>query len=50
MPKNGITKDRITITLDKELLAELTKECEERTMKLSSYLEKLIKIGRKNEK
>ncbi len=50
MPKKGITKSRISITIDKELVAHLNKECKDRTMKLSSYVEKLIKIGLKNEK
>ena len=50
MPKKEITKDRISITLDKELAAILNKECAERTMKLSSYIEKLIRLGYKNEK
>lgn len=50
MPKNGVTKERISITVDKELVLALNKECKDRTMKLSSYIEKLIKIGLKNEK
>ena len=50
MPKKGITKKRISITLDNELVEILNKECIDRTMKLSSYIEKLIKIGKKNEK
>lgn len=50
MPKQGITKTRISITLDNELVAFLNKECQERTMKLSNYIQKLIKIGLKNEK
>ena len=50
MPKKGITKTRISITLDKELVEFLNKQCLERTMKLSSYMQKLIKIGLKHEK
>ena len=50
MPKKGITKTRISITLDNELVALLIKECENRTMKLSNYIQKLVKIGMKNEK
>lgn len=50
MLKKGITKTRISITLDTELVEFLNKECEERTMKLSNYIQKLIKIGVKNEK
>ncbi|MFH1317294.1 MAG: hypothetical protein ABII01_07270 [Candidatus Woesearchaeota archaeon] len=50
MPKKPVTKDRITITLDKDLLNDINLECEERTMKVSSYVEKLIKLGLKNDK
>ena len=50
MPKVKITKDRISITIDKQLLSELENECSERTMKLSSYIEKLVRIGFRNEK
>lgn len=50
MKKGSGTKERISITLDKELIKELNKRCEERLMKVSNYIEKLIKIGIKNEK
>lgn len=50
MPKTIITKGRISITIDKRLLENLKKECDDRTMKLSSYLEKLVKIGYENER
>tara|TARA_Y100000310_G_C20107053_1_gene545394 strand:- start:73 stop:228 length:156 start_codon:yes stop_codon:yes gene_type:complete len=50
MPRKKITKARISITVDKELLSVLNKECDKRIMKLSSYIEKLIKDGYKNEK
>ena len=50
MPKKGVTKTRITVTLDIKLAEILSRECKERTMKLSSYIEKLIKIGKENEK
>ena len=50
MPKKGITKVKVSITLDKDLVELLNKECSERTMKVSNYLEKLIRIGYKNEK
>lgn len=50
MPKQGITKEKVSITLDRELLGILNKECNERTMKLSSYIQKLINLGLKNEK
>ena len=50
MPKIGITKEKISITLDKGILESLEKECDKRTMKLSSYIEKLIKLGVLHEK
>ena len=50
MPKSSITKEKISITLDIDLVKLLDKECEERTMKLSNYIQKLVKIGLKNEK
>jgi hypothetical protein len=50
MPKKGITKSRITITLDLDLVHILNEECDMRTMKLSSYIQKLIKLGYKSEK
>jgi len=45
-----VTKKRVSITLDISLVDLLDKECDERTMKLSNYIEKLIKLGYKNEK
>ena len=50
MRKGSGTKERISITLDNELVEFLNKKCKERTMKLSNYIQKLIKIGLKNEK
>jgi len=50
MPKGPVTKKKISITLDKNLVDSLNKECDKRTMKLSSYIEKLIKTGYKNDK
>jgi metal-responsive CopG/Arc/MetJ family transcriptional regulator len=50
MPKQGITKSRISITVDKAVLEEINEECKKRTMKVSSYIEKLLKIGIQNEK
>jgi len=50
MPKKGITKAKISITVDADVLQLLNKECNERTMKLSGYIQKLITIGLKNEK
>ena len=50
MPKKVVTKTKVSITLDSEMVDFLNKECDNRTMKLSSYIQKLIKIGLKNEK
>ena len=50
MPKHGITKAKISITLDDSLVEFLNEECDKKTMKLSNYIQKLIKIGLKNEK
>ncbi len=50
MKKGSGTKERISITLDKELVKEIDKICEERLMKISNYIEKLTRIGLKHEK
>jgi len=50
MKKGSGTKTRISITLDKALVAQLNKKCEQRLMKVSNYIEKLIKIGLKNDR
>ncbi len=50
MKKGSGTKDRISITLDKALVEDINKKCEQRLIKVSNYIEKLIKIGLKNEK
>jgi len=50
MKKGSGTKTRISITLDKEIAEEINKQCQKRLMKMSNYIEKLIKIGLKNEK
>ena len=50
MKKGSGTKVRLSITLDKELVDEITGICEERLMKVSNYIEKLIKEGLKHEK
>ena len=50
MKKGSGTKERISVTLDKELVKELSKRCEIRLMKVSNYIEKLITIGLKHEK
>ena len=50
MPKQGITKKRISITIDLDLVAKLEKQCDKRLMKLSSYIEKLVLNGYKQER
>lgn len=47
--KKGITKDKICISLDKELHNSLKKHCDKTMVKLSTYIEFLIKKGMKNE-
>ncbi len=50
MPKGPITKKRVSVTLDSDLVEFLARECEDRTMKISNYIQKLIKIGVQHEK
>jgi metal-responsive CopG/Arc/MetJ family transcriptional regulator len=50
MKKGSGTKERISITLDKTLLKNINKICEERLIKVSNLIEKLIKVGLKNAK
>ena len=50
MLKKEVTKSGICITLDKELVDLLKKECDRRTMKLSNYIQKLVELGMKHEK
>jgi len=45
MKKGSGTKNRITITLDKSLLDELNSTCQENFMKISPFVEHLIKKG-----
>ena len=49
MPKKGVTKDKLCISLDKELHSRLKKRCDKRMMKLSTYIEYLIKKGEEDE-
>jgi hypothetical protein len=49
MPKKKITKDKISITVDKMLLKKLQKRCDERLMKVSTYIEHLIREGMERE-
>ncbi|MEA2038154.1 MAG: hypothetical protein U9O94_11710 [Nanoarchaeota archaeon] len=50
MKKGSGTKTRISITLDRGLFKKIDKKCEERLMKVSNYVEKLIEVGLENEK
>ena len=50
MPKRGVTKTKLCISLDKELHSKLKKHCDKNLIKLSTYLEYLIKKGEKHEK
>ena len=50
MLKGSGTKERISITLDKELVKILNKNCKDRIMKVSNYVGLLIKIGLEHEK
>ena len=50
MKKGSGTKTRISITLDKALASQINNICENRLMKISNYVEKLIKVGLENEK
>ena len=45
-----IRKKKISITIEDRILEELKEECDVRTMKLSNYIEKLIKLGKEKEK
>lgn len=50
MPKIGITKDKIHISIDKQLHSRLKKHCDSSMIKLSTYIEYLIKKGEEDEK
>jgi len=50
MLKGSGTKTRISLTLDKDLVNNINKRCEKRMMKVSNYVEKLIKAGLNHEK
>ena len=45
MKKGSGTKDRISLTLDKELVEELNSICKDNFMKISPFVEFLIKKG-----
>jgi len=45
MKKGSGTKNRISITLDKELSQDLDKICKEKFMKISPFVENLIRKG-----
>jgi hypothetical protein len=50
MRKGSGTKVRVSLTLNKGLMDQITATCDRRLMKISNYIEKLITIGLKNEK
>ena len=50
MLKGSGTKTRISLTLDKELVDTLTKICESQFMKVSPFVEFLIKKGLEDRK
>ncbi len=50
MRKGSGTKVRVSLTLDQELMEEITSICDKRLMKVSNYIERLITIGLKHEK
>jgi len=50
MRKGTGTKERISVTLDKELVVEINKICDKRLMKISNYIERLIQVGLKYDK
>ena len=45
MIKGSGTKERISITLDKKTLEQINKDCEKNLMKVSAYIESLIRRG-----
>ncbi len=49
MRKGSGTKERISITIDKKLASRINSECDKRLMKVSNYIEKLLKEGLDNE-
>ncbi len=50
MPKIGITKDKICISIDRPLHESLKKHCDKNLVKLSTYIEYLLKKGYQNER
>lgn len=47
MPKKEVTKEKISISIDKELFLALQKEAGQRMMKFSTLVEYYIKKGKK---
>ena len=47
MPKKEVTKVKICISLDEELHSRLKKHCDKNLMKLSTYINHLIKKSHK---
>ena len=50
MKKGSGTKKRISLTLDKELVDELEQICKDNFMKISPFVEHLIKKGLEDRK
>jgi hypothetical protein len=50
MRKGSGTKVRVSLTLNKSLMDQITGICDRRLMKISNYIERLVTIGLKNEK
>lgn len=50
MPKTLVTKKKISISLDESLYDELKGHCDENLIKLSTYIEYLLKKGVENER
>ncbi|MBW2978048.1 hypothetical protein KY331_04340 [Candidatus Woesearchaeota archaeon] len=50
MKKGSGTKTRISITIDNDLASQINKICEKKLMKVSSFVEMLIKKGLKDER
>lgn len=50
MPKKLVTKKKISISLDESLYHELKEHCDENLIKLSTYIEYLLKKARSHKK
>lgn len=50
MPKSGVTKDKICISIDRSLHKSMKEHCDKNLVKLSTYIEHLLKKGHKGER